>query len=104
MFLSQPAPVLEEETYELVAKLNKLTYIWVSTREVMSSGFATRSCSNKPAQLQRLARKLKFDLKQGLGMILSNKRITKVLTRLCGCAGWSAPLLFADSEDRFSHV
>ena len=28
-------------------------------------------------------------------IILSNQRTTKVLIRLCGCAGWSAPLLFA---------
>ena len=28
-------------------------------------------------------------------MILSKKRITKVLTRLLGCTGWSAPVLFA---------
>ena len=29
-------------------------------------------------------------------MILSIKRITKALIRLCICAGWSAPLLFAN--------
>ena len=29
-------------------------------------------------------------------MILSTKRITKVLIRLRGCAGWSAPVLFAN--------
>ena len=29
-------------------------------------------------------------------MILSSKRITKSLIRLRGCAGWSAPLLFAN--------
>ena len=29
-------------------------------------------------------------------MILYNKRITKALIRLRGCAGWSAPLLFAN--------
>ena len=28
-------------------------------------------------------------------MVLANKRITKALIRLRGCAGWSAPLLFA---------
>ena len=28
-------------------------------------------------------------------MILSTKRITKALIRLRGCAGWSAPVLFA---------
>ena len=31
-----------------------------------------------------------------LDMILSNKRITKALIRLSGCAGWYAPLLFAN--------
>ena len=37
-------------------------------------------------------------------MILSNKRITKALIRLRVCAGWSAPVLFANPEDRFTHV
>ena len=37
--------------------------------------------------------------KHGTGlvhMITSTKRITKALIRLCGCAGWSAPVLFAN--------
>ena len=34
--------------------------IWATSRENLSSGFATRSDSNQPAQLQRLARVLKF--------------------------------------------
>ena len=29
-------------------------------------------------------------------MILSNKQITKALSRLSGCVGWSAPVLFAN--------
>ena len=29
-------------------------------------------------------------------MVLSEKRITKALIRLRGCAGWSAPVLFAN--------
>ena len=37
-------------------------------------------------------------------MILSNKRITEALTSLRGCAGWSAPLLFANHEDKFSQA
>ena len=36
-----------------------------------------------------------------LDMMLSNKRITKALIRLRGCAGWSELLLFASPEDRF---
>ena len=39
-----------------------------------------------------------------LDMILSNKRITKRLIRLCGCAGWSASMFFTNTEDRFSRV
>ena len=37
-------------------------------------------------------------------MVLSKKRITKALIRLRRCAGWSAPVLFANPEDRFSRV
>ena len=39
-----------------------------------------------------------------LYMILSNKRIIKALIRLRGCAGWYVPLLFANTEYRFSRV
>ena len=40
-----------------------------------------------------------------LDMILSNyKRITNALIKLYRCAGWSASLLFANPEDRFSCV
>ena len=53
----------------------------------------------KPApQLQRLATKVVASLE----MVLSNMRITRMLIRLLRCAGWSAPLLFANQEDRFS--
>ena len=37
-------------------------------------------------------------------MILSKKRIIKALNKLGEWAGWSAPLLFANPEDRFSRV
>ena len=37
-------------------------------------------------------------------MIFSNKQIAKALIRLHGCAGWSAPLLFANPEDKFSRI
>ena len=33
-------------------------------------------------------------------MILRNKRITKVLIRLRGCAGWLAPFLFAHPREQ----
>ena len=37
-------------------------------------------------------------------MTLSKKRITKVLVRLRGCTGWSAPELKKPGEGRFSRV
>ena len=59
-------------------------------------GFPTRSYRNHPAQLHWLARKEKFSLVISVEVIFSNKRITKVLIRLRGCAGWSAHLLLAN--------
>ena len=50
--------------------------------------------SNRPAQLQRLAR-LKILGYASIGILLSTQRITKALIRLRGCAGCSALLLFA---------
>ena len=50
--------------------------------------------------------KLEIEISQisSLDMILSNKPITKARIRLRGCAGWSAPLLFATSRRQiFSH-
>ena len=35
---------------------------WASSRQNLSSGFPTKQDSNRTAQLQRLARKLKFHL------------------------------------------
>ena len=37
------------------------------------------------------------------GITLSRQQTTKALIRLRGCAGWSAPLLFAYDINRFSH-
>ena len=39
-----------------------------------------------------------------LDTTLSNKRITKALIRLRICAGWSAPLFFANPKDWFSRL
>ena len=39
--------------------------------------------------------KIEVSLVASLDILLSNKRITKALIRLRGCAGWSAPVLFA---------
>ena len=48
--------------------------------------------------------KKEISLVLSIDMILSNKRITKALIRKRGCAGWSAPLLFAKPRRQdFSH-
>ena len=78
--------------------------IRASTRLNLSSGFLTKRVSNQSPQLQRLVRKIEISLVASLDMVLSNERITKALIRLRGCAGWSAALLFANTEDRFSRV
>ena len=65
--------------------------IWASLRQNLSLGFPLKGVSNQSPQLQRLARKLKF-----LHMILFKKLMTKALIRLRRCAGWSAPVLFAN--------
>ena len=39
-----------------------------------------------------------------LDMTILKMGITKLLIRLRGCSGWSAPLLFANTEDRFSSI
>ena len=48
--------------------------------------------------------KIEISLVASLDMILYKERLTMALIRLQGCAGWSAPLLFANTEDRFSRV
>ena len=42
--------------------------------------------------------KTEISLAASLDMILSKKRMTKALISLHGCAGWSAPLLFAKNR------
>ena len=68
------------------------------SRENLSSGFPTRVDLNRPAQLQKLGGVI-----ETRGIILSRQRTTKALTRLRGCAGWSARFLFPCGINRFSH-
>ena len=59
----------------------------------------------KPASwTTETSKKIENALEASLDMMVSNTRITKALIRLCGCTVWSAPVLFANPEDRFSHV
>ena len=49
------------------------------------------------------SQKVEISLEASLNLILSIKRITQALIRLRRCAGWSAPVLFENPEDRFSN-
>ena len=69
---------------------------WALLRENLSSGFPSKQVSNQYPQLQRQSRKFKISPVACLHMKYPIKRITKVLIRLRGCAGWSTPVLFAN--------
>ena len=59
----------------------------------------------KPAcSANETSQKIEISLVACIDRILSIKRTSKVLIRLPLCAGWSAPLLLANPEDRFSRV
>ena len=73
---------------------------WVLTRHNLSLGFPTQRDLNQSPRLQRLAREMQFWFVASQYMILSNKRITKMLIRLGGCPDWSAPSLFANSRNK----
>ena len=51
--------------------------------------------SNPPWQIWTPGSKILDPPLTSIGIILSKRRTTKALIRLRGCAGWSAPLLFA---------
>ena len=64
-------------------------------------GFPTKRVSTQSPKLKRLAIKNEVSLVASLGMLLSEKQITKALINPRGCAGWSVPLLFANPKDIF---
>ena len=70
---------------------------WALTRQYLSLRFPIKQDPNIETSY-----KFEIPLVARLAIILSNKQITKVLIRLRECAGWSAPLMFANTEDRFS--
>ena len=72
---------------QLKSSLIRDSIILASRRQDLSSGIPIRSYQIQPAQLQRLARIVKFRLKQVLILLFP---ISKSQRR------WSAPLLFAN--------
>ena len=68
----------------------------------LSPGLATRFCSNKYTPLYRSAGLLE-QVRVATGSMLSKNKITMTLTRLRGCAGWSASLSFTCNKERVSN-
>ena len=73
---------------------------FLATRPILFGSRREKAClrgfPNQPAQCSATenSQKIEIWLAASLDMILSNKRITKALIRLHGCAGWSVSLLF----------
>ena len=69
--------------------------IWAMTWQNLSSG-ASDQARHKPAcAATEASYNLEISAIEYRDIILTKQRTTKVLIRLCGCAGWSASLLFA---------
>ena len=84
-------------------------FVWITlclkcdnnTRLGLDTTKAVFGVSDKPklkpvSSSTETSQKIEISLVASLDMILSKKRITKALISLCGCAGWSAPSLFAN--------
>ena len=59
-------------------------------------GVSDRASLKVVSSATEISLKNEISLVASLDMILLKKRTTKALIRLRGCAGWSAPLLFAN--------
>ena len=78
-------------------------YTWATSRENLSSGFLVSWDSKPVCSTKEACCSHEIAYIETRYIILPRQRTTKVLIRLCGYAGWSAPLLFAYGKNRFSH-
>ena len=84
--------------------VNSRWYTWATTRQNVSSGVSNQA-RHKPAfAATEASYSLEILAIESRDIILSKQWTKKALIRLRGCAGWSAPLLFAyDIRHIFSH-
>ena len=71
------------------------TGIRATTRQNMSSGVSDQATHKPVCAATEASWSLEISAIESRDIILSKQRTTKALIRLRGCAGWSAPLLFA---------
>ena len=69
--------------------------IWAMSRENLSSGVSDRVSLKPVCAATETRQRLEILDFPSISIILSRQWTTKALISLSGCAGWSAPLLFA---------
>ena len=72
--------------------------IWATTRQNVSSGVSDQARHKPACAATEASWSLEISAIESKVIILSKQRTTKALNRLCGCTGWSAPLLFANDK------
>ena len=73
------------------------TQNWALLRQNLSSGY-----DKARFQTASPATETSYEISLRQVKIWYYTRITKGLIKLCGCTGWSAPLLFSHPKDKFS--
>ena len=76
---------------------------WATSRGNLSSGVCDQVRLKPVCSADETSYVLKFQTIASRDIKLSRQRKTKALIRLRSCTGWSAPLLFANCINRFSH-
>ena len=78
-----------------VSVLDHCILIWASSWEKVSLGVSDQVRLKLACSATGASRRLEILVTETRDIIPSRQRTTKALIRLRGCAGWSAPLLFA---------
>ena len=84
---------------------HKSVQLYGPRREKPVFGVSDKARFKSVSSATETSSKIEMSLLPSVDIILSKKRITKALTRLRGCAGWSAHVLFANPRRQgFSRV
>ena len=79
-----------------------LFHNWASSPEKPVCGVCDQVRLKPACSATKTSKHLEISDIETRGIILSKQQTTKALIGLRGCAGWSAPLLFAYGKNRFS--
>ena len=97
--------VLANSTFCTISSWSSLyDKILAGTRQNLSWEFSDKASFKPVSSATMTSQKIEISSVASLHILLSKKRITMALIRLCGCTGWSVPVVLANPEDRFSRV